>query len=144
VLRYWIGVASRAHVRRGVEGGFAQLGHGRQAPLRRLARGDWLVYYSPRTSYPDGEPVRAFTAIGRVADDEPEQVAAGETFHPWRRRMSYLPSRDVPARELIDDLDLVPDRRRWGLVVRRGLAEIGRTDFERIALAMLGRVPDAR
>lgn len=141
--RYWIGVVSRSHVRRGVEGGFAQLGHGRQASLRRLAHGDWLVYYSPRTSHPDGEPLRAFTAIGRVEDDRPEQVAAGETFQPWRRRVSYAPSREVPAPELIGDLEIVPDARRWGMVVRRGLVEISRADFERIAGAMLDRVPDA-
>ena len=68
--RYWIGVVSRAHVRRGVEDGFAQLGHGKDAPLRRLSRGDWLIYYSPRTAHPDGEPLQAFTAIGRVEDDD--------------------------------------------------------------------------
>ncbi len=141
--RYWIGVVSRSHVQRGVEGGFAQLGHGRQAPVRRLARGDWLIYYSPRTAHPDGDPLRAFTAIARVEDDEPEQVSDGEAFHPWRRRVSYLPSREVPARELIDGLDLVPDTRRWGMVVRRGLVEIGRSDFERIAVAMVGDVPNA-
>ena len=31
--RYWIGVACREHVGRGVAGGFAQLCHGKAAPL---------------------------------------------------------------------------------------------------------------
>jgi hypothetical protein len=35
--RHWIGVVSRQHVLRGVAGGFAQLGHGTAAPLRRMA-----------------------------------------------------------------------------------------------------------
>lgn len=144
VPRYWIGVVSHAHVQRGVEGGFAQLGHGKQAPLRRLSRGDWLIYYSPRTAPPDGEPLQAFTAIGRVDDDDAIQVEMGDDFRPWRRRMRYERSREVPASELLDQLELVPDRRRWGLIARRGLVEIGRADFERIATAMLGGVPDAR
>ena len=48
-MKYWIGVASRNHVQRGVADGFAQLCHGKQNPLTRMTRGDWLVYYSPRS-----------------------------------------------------------------------------------------------
>ena len=144
MARYWIGVVSRAHVLRGVEGGFAQLGHGKEAPLRRLSRGDWIVYYSPRTEHPDGESLQAFTAIGEVDDDGPVQADMGGGFHPWRRRVRYAPdAREVPAKEILDCLDVVPDPRRFGMVVRRGLVEIGRGDFERIATAMLGVPPDA-
>lgn len=67
MTRYWIGVASHAHVRRGVEGGFAQLNHGKASPLQRMAAGDWLIYYSPREQREGGAPVQAFTAIGQVA-----------------------------------------------------------------------------
>jgi EVE domain len=141
VARYWIGVVSRSHVLRGVEGSFAQLGHGKEAPLRRLSAGDWLVYYSPRTEHPDGKPLQAFTAIGQVTDDEVVRVEATDDFHPWRRRVRYQPAREVPARVLLDDLEIVPEPRRWGMVVRRGLVEIGRGDFELIARAMLGSVP---
>ena len=38
--RAWIAIASAEHVRRGVAGGFAQVCHGKAAPLRRLAPGD--------------------------------------------------------------------------------------------------------
>ena len=141
MTRYWIGVVSRAHVLRGVQGGFAQLGHGKEAPLQRLSAGDWLVYYSPRTTHPDGEQLQAFTAIGQVADDDVFQVEVTADFHPWRRRVRYRQGRDVPAAELLDDLEIVPERRRWGMIVRRGLVEIGRADFERIARAMLGGLP---
>ena|SRR5664279_630830 len=37
--RYWIGVASRDHVMKGVVGGFCQLGHGKAAPVKRLSPG---------------------------------------------------------------------------------------------------------
>ena len=29
-----------------------------------MGAGDGLAYYSPKTDYPDGEPLQAFTAIG--------------------------------------------------------------------------------
>ena len=66
---YWIGVVSRAHVQGGVAGGFAQLCHGKERPLRRMRTGDWLIYYSPRTEREGGAPIQSFTAIGRVAAD---------------------------------------------------------------------------
>lgn len=67
--RNWIGVVSASHVFRGAEGGFAQLCHGKAAPLKRMQAGDWLIYYSPRTDMQNGEPLQAFTAIGQVQDD---------------------------------------------------------------------------
>ncbi|MBD0291169.1 MAG: EVE domain-containing protein [Thermoleophilia bacterium] len=141
MARYWIGVVSQAHVLRGVAGGFAQLGHGKEAPLRRLAAGDWLVYYSPRRKHPDGEPLQAFTAIGEVEDDDVFQVESDGSFRPWRRRVRYLPCREARAAELLPELEIVPDPKRWGMVVRRGLVEIGRPDFELIARAMLDADP---
>ncbi len=53
--RYWISVASKDHVLKGVEGGFCQLCHGRNNPLKRLNSGDWIIYYSPRSALNDGE-----------------------------------------------------------------------------------------
>ena len=73
----WINTVSRDHVERGVRGRFTQATHGRPHMLRNMARGDWIVFYSPKKAYPDGEPLQAFTAIGQVADDEPYQ-ATGE------------------------------------------------------------------
>ncbi|HEV7662205.1 MAG TPA: EVE domain-containing protein, partial [Chloroflexota bacterium] len=73
-MRYWINTISRDHVLAGQAGGFTQANHGRATHLRRLALGDLMAFYSPRTSYPDGAPLQAFTAIGRVADTVPYQV----------------------------------------------------------------------
>jgi hypothetical protein len=69
-LRYWIGVVSKNHVARGVAGGFAQLGHGKRAPLARMRAGDWLIYYSPKMSMDGDEACQAFTAIGQVKTGE--------------------------------------------------------------------------
>ena len=46
-----------------------------------------LVYYSPRETM-DGAGLRAFTALGRVVDDEVWQADEGD-FRPWRCRVAY-------------------------------------------------------
>src|SRR5690348_8876260 len=61
--RYWIGVASNDHVVNAVNEGFVQLSHGKAGPVERLHPGDAFVWYSPRTAYPAGPPLQAFTAI---------------------------------------------------------------------------------
>ena len=87
----WINTVSRDHVERGVRGRFTQANHGKPHMLKKMARDDWIVFYSPKTGYPDGEPLQAFTAIGQVADDEPYQVAMSPDFQPWRRNVDFLP-----------------------------------------------------
>ncbi|MEZ4980390.1 MAG: EVE domain-containing protein [Saprospiraceae bacterium] len=44
--KFWIIVGSKDHVKKGVEGGFAQAGHGKSAPLKRMSKGDYIEYYS--------------------------------------------------------------------------------------------------
>jgi hypothetical protein len=136
LMRYWINTVSRDHVQLGMAGGFTQANHGRATTLRRLAHGDLMVFYSPRTTYPEGEALQQFTAIGRVVDDEPYEAEMTPTFHPWRRRMEFWESQAVPIRDLIDYLSLIKEKRHWGYVFRRGLFEIEEADFRRIADAM--------
>jgi hypothetical protein len=133
---YWINTVSRSHVQRGIEGCFTQANHGKSSTLKHLVRVDLVAFYSPRTDYPDGEPLQQFTAIGRVLDDAPYQVEMTPDFHPWRRRMEFLPSQEARIRELIPDLSFIPDPQRWGMPFRRGLFQIDEADFHRIAHAM--------
>jgi hypothetical protein len=135
-MRFWIGVASREHVMIGVEGGFCQLGHGRAMPIRRVAPGDWIVYYSPRTSYPAGEPLRAFTAIGRVMPGEPYAADAGGNFVATRRDVLFISSCEAPIKPLLGSLSFTAGKRNWGQLLRRGLFQINERDFTIIAQAM--------
>ena len=135
-MRCWVNTISRAHVRAGVEGGFTQAQHGRPSALKRLGQGDWIVFYSPRTEVQGGDVVQAFTAIGRVEDAAPYQVEMTPQFHPWRRRVAFVPAQEAPIRPLLDSLSFVKDRRQWGMVFRRGLFEIPEADFRVIARAM--------
>ncbi|RUS46752.1 EVE domain-containing protein [Cohnella sp. AR92] len=136
--RYWIGVVSAAHVKLGVSGGYAQLCHGKSAPLRRMRAGDWLIYYSPRSSYPDGEPLRAFTAIGQVVDERVYEYRMSESFVPFRRDIRYTRCKEVQIGGLLDRLSFTRGQRNWGYPFRTGHFEISREDYRTIAEAMRG------
>jgi GrpB-like predicted nucleotidyltransferase (UPF0157 family) len=132
----WVNTISRDHVQRGVEGGFTQAGHGKASGLKRLSAGDWIVFYSPKTSLEGGEPLQAFTAVGRIADDELYQVEMAPGFVPWRRNVEFVPSTEAPIKPLLDELSFIKDKRRWGYVFRFGLFEIPARDFDVIRTAM--------
>jgi predicted RNA-binding protein len=136
-MRFFIGVASREHVLRGVRGGFAQFGHGKMVPAKRLAEGDWVIYYSPKERFSEPRPCQRFTALGKVIDDEAIQVEQAPGFAPWRRRIEYREVREVEIRPLLDDLSFIKDKSRWGAAFRFGLIEIPREDFMRIATRMV-------
>ena len=89
------------------DGGFTQAGHGKASGLKRLSVGDWLVFYSSKTSLRGGEPLQAFTAIGRVSDEEPYQVEMAPGFTPWRRNLEFVTSDETPIRPLIDYLSFI-------------------------------------
>jgi hypothetical protein len=74
-VRTWVIVVSRDHARRGLAEGFIMANHGKRAPLARMSAGDRILIYSPRTSHPDGEPLKAITVVGAVTADEPEPSA---------------------------------------------------------------------
>ncbi len=135
----WINTISREHVLLGVEGGFTQANHGRLTGVRQLSRGDWIVFYSPRNSYPKGAPVQAFTALGQVVDDEPYQVEATADFHPYRRLVEFVDCVEAPIRPLIDGLDFIEDKTHWGYRFRFGLFSISDHDFALIRSAMTAR-----
>ncbi|MGV0606149.1 EVE domain-containing protein [Mycolicibacterium sp. XJ1904] len=133
----WINTVSRDHVELGVRGRFTQANHGKPTMLRRMARGDWIVFYSPRTVYPDGPPLRAFTAIGQIVDDEPYLDASTDTER-WRRNVDFLDCAETPIRPLIEHLEFIEDKSRWGHKFRFGVFKIGDADLEVIRSAMTG------
>ena len=135
-MRYWVNTVSRSHVQNGVAGGFTQADHGKNSRLKRLSKGDGIVFYSPRTEFQAGEPLQHFTAIGEIVDEAPYQVEMTPDFHPWRRRVKFLPSVEAPIHPLIEQLEFIRNKKIWGFIFRRGLFEIGESDFNAIARAM--------
>lgn len=135
-MRYWIGVASRDHVMRGIAGGFCQIDHGKEWALRKMQAGDRLIYYSPRTALRDGDPIQSFTAIGEVQPGEPYPFDMGGGFVPFRKNVKFLTAKDAPIRPLLDRLPLTRGQKSWGYAFRRSFFEIAAEDHTLIAEAM--------
>ncbi len=142
MARFWIAVASREHVLLGVAGGFAQVCHGKPGPLKRMAEGDLIIYYSPTDKFGDKAPYRHFTVVGKVNRGEPYAFAMSEDFIPWRRNVTFASSHETAIEPLIDQLSFIHDKHRWEFPFRRGCFEIPAADFRLIARNM-GVVLDA-
>lgn len=135
----WIGVAARAHVRRGVAGGFCQLGHGKAAPVRRLKPGDLIAYYSPTEELRGGDKVQAFTAIGRIRPGEPYEADAlvmADGRPATRRDVEWFEAAETPIRPLVPALSFIRDKTRWAAPFRFGVVRVPFADFRLIAAAM--------
>jgi hypothetical protein len=135
--KFWLIVASKNHVERGVQGGFMQAGHGKSAPLKRMKPGDWVVYYSPKLELGGDGKCQAFTAIGKVADGPIYECDMGNGFIPSRRDAESYACELTPIQPLIADLAFIQDKKNWGYVFRYGCFEIPESDFDLIASRML-------
>jgi hypothetical protein len=134
---FWVVTASADHAAHGLCCGIVQAGHGKAAPLRRMHAGDGVVIYSPRTTYPDGPALQAFTAIGRVTAAEPWVFDMGAGFRPWRRGVDWQRNTvTVPIRPMLADLDLTRGQASWGMAFRYGLRALTAADFAHIERAM--------
>ena len=134
--KYWIVVASKDHIKLGIDGGFVQSNHGKATSLKRMSKGDGLIVYSLGQTYGKKSDLKSFTAIGKVANKELYQVTMSEDFMPYRRNIHYYPSHDVPVEPLIDRLDFIRNKKSWGYAFRFGFLEIPRKDFELIKAEM--------
>jgi len=137
--KYWIVVASRDHVQRGVEGGFMQANHGKASALKRMQSGDGILYYSSKEIYGGETKCQRFTAIGEIADDLIYQGEMGGGFVPLRRDVDYSACQEASILPLIGALDFIKDKTHWGAPFRFGVVEIGEKDFQLIAEQMLIR-----
>ena len=77
-MRYWINTVSRDHVQRGVAGGFTQVDHGKDTRLKRMSKGDGIIFYSPRSELGSGEPLQRCTTTGAVRPPMKVQPPEGQ------------------------------------------------------------------
>ena len=143
MARYWIIVASKNHVMHGVSLGIVRSNHGKRSGLSRMHKGDGIVYYSPRLSYEGHEPLKSFTAAGYIEDEEIVQYDETPDFKPFQRNVRYIATRDVEAAPLVNDLKFIRNKKAWGYVMRFGLIEIPKEDFDLIAGKMGAKIPQA-
>jgi hypothetical protein len=139
--QYWIGVASADRVDAAVSGGFVQLNHGRAGALERMHGGDNFAFYSPRASHPDGDPVQAFTAMGRIRTGTVYRGDDGDGGRPFRIDVDFLPAVPVPIRPLLAELSFIRSKTHWGAAFRFGMLRGAEADFLRVAQAMGCRFP---
>ncbi|HEU4791239.1 MAG TPA: EVE domain-containing protein [Flavobacterium sp.] len=136
-VRYWIATISKEHVKKGVAGSFMQVCHGKEAPLKRMKKGDYLLIYSSKITMEGNEKCQAFTAIGRIKDDEVYQFQMTETFKPFRRNIEFSECIETSIIPLIDSLEFIPNKKSWGYPFRFGFFEINENDFNFITSRML-------
>ena len=137
--RHWIAIASAEHARLGRDHppvGFMQVGHGKGAPLKRIAPGDCIAYYAPATVYGGNDKLQSFVSLGTVQPGEPYTADMGNGFVPWRRDVRYARAKDAPIAPLIEAFDFIDDPKRWVSKFRFGLIEVNAHDMRLIANAM--------
>ena len=135
--KYWVAVVSKEHVLKGKEEEIMQVCHGKSAPLQRISKGDFILFYSSKQKMGDKNPLQKFTAIAQATDDEIYQVQMFKNFEPFRRKVRFLECRETDIRPWINELDFISNKTRWGYPFRYGLLEISEKDFDFIASKML-------
>lgn len=151
MTKYWVAVASKDHVLRGIAGGFCQACHGKHHPLLRMQENDWIIYYSPTNYFSREHPtvkakdnkLQSFTAIGQVQGGNAYQFEMTPSFKPFRKDVNFFSAdsiRDVPVNQILEGLEFYQKNpTNWGLIVRRGFFEISSHDFQIIHHAMLDK-----
>lgn len=137
VTKYWVIVASKDHVKAGIEAGIAQACHGKVAPLKRMRTGDFVIYYSGKQTMGKLDKCQEFTAIGEVKNEDTYAFQMTPDFCPSRRDIAFFEHRDVSILPLINELEFIQDKQKWGYPFRFGFFEINRHDFELISTQML-------
>lgn len=135
---FWLAIACKEHVQKGVEGRFMQVCHGKRAPLARIKAGDGVVYYSPKTNLSSGKPCQEFTAIGEVTSDEPYSFDMGNGFVPFRKDVNFYEAQAVSVHTLMNSLELTKGK-NWGYQLRFGLLKLRQQDFLNIQSAMMNK-----
>jgi len=136
--RYWIVVVDRLGADAAVAGGYVEVSHGKAGPLERMSEGDGIACYAPRDA-PDGPPLQAFTALGRVDGTPIEQ--SPDAHHPFRRGVRWTPVPCTPIRPLLPALEFIHNKSHWGAAFRFGCVRVPPDDFARIVAAMQGASP---
>jgi predicted RNA-binding protein len=131
-MKYWINTVSRDHALIGKKNGIVQANHGKVSPLKRLKVGDQIIFYSPKTSLGNGEPLKAFTAVAKITDEKIYQVELSDDFKPFRMNAQYEECNEVEIEPLIENLNFIRNKKSWGYMFRFGLFEIKEHDFNLI------------
>ncbi len=135
--KYWIVVASKDHVQKGIHEEIMQTCHGKATPLNRMQKNDYIIYYSGKSSLTESIKCQEFTAIGKIKSENIYPYQISEDFCPFRREVSYYNHKDTSILPLINDLEFIKNKKSWGYPFRFGFIEINKHDFDLISTQML-------
>ena len=131
-MNYWINTVSKDHVLIGKKNEIVQANHGKLSPLKRLRVGDKIIFYSPKTAFENGEPLKAFTTVAKITDENIYQVKLSDDFKPYRMNAQYEDCSEVKIEPLIENLNFIKNKKSWGYMFRFGLFKIEEHDFNLI------------
>ncbi len=131
-MKYWIVVASKTHVLKGLNESFVQTCHGKKRPLENMSPGDLIIFYSPTFTFGKKDKLQHFTGVCKVTYNNIYSYKISEDFIPYRRNIRVINSQEVS----INQLDLNFKTGNWGMKLRRGILEIDYRDAVSIMTAM--------
>ncbi|MBE9586787.1 EVE domain-containing protein [Mucilaginibacter sp. JRF] len=134
--RYWVVVTSRDHALDGAKAGVVQVNHGKEGPLKRMSAGDKILFYAGKEIYGQKDLCQRFVALAVLADDNIFQYEVSANFKPYRRKAEYLEGNEAEIRPLINRLEFIENKEKWGYIFRTGLFEIHKHDFDLIESQM--------
>jgi EVE domain len=133
--KYWIGVACLNHIQRGAELGMFGIGHGKRQPLEPMAPGDKIVFYAPKIDHTKTDKAnisQKFKGFGTLLDQPifSEEIAGACVF--GRKILFDRIDQAAPIQPLIDQLDFILNKAKWGFPFLRGYVEISQKDWDLI------------
>ncbi|WP_291141465.1 EVE domain-containing protein [Flavobacterium sp. UBA7680] len=140
--KYWIATISREHAQRAINGGFIQVCHGKEGPLKRMQKEDQILIYSSKITMEGNEKCQSFTALGKVVGDEVYAFEMTEKFVPFRRNIQFMKCNEVSILPLIENLVFIPNKKSWGYPFRYGFFEINENDFNFITSKMISNIAE--
>ncbi|KAI8802549.1 hypothetical protein BJ742DRAFT_778101 [Cladochytrium replicatum] len=142
--RYYLLVASRDHILKGIEGNFLQQRHPHR--LERLKAGDYIVVYAAKQQIGKDSKAnrcRKVLGIAQAVDGNclkltAEEVLGTENAAACSSKVFYRKTNlqfidDFVVKDfepLIPRLGFVKNKSRWGLSLMRGFVEISKDDFD--------------
>lgn len=113
-------VTSRDHALQGFKEGIVQVNHGKEAPLRRMHAKDRVLFYAGKKVYGKKELSQCFVALAILSDEAIFQHEVSADFKPYRRRAEYQTVEETPIRPLINKLEFITNKEKWGYIFRTG------------------------
>jgi predicted RNA-binding protein len=115
---------SRDHALDGAKAGVVQVNHGKDGRLKRMSAGDEILFYAGKKVYGQKELCQRFVALAILTDDTIFQYEVSADFKPYRRKAEYKKVTEAEIRPLIDSLEFIKNKEKWGFIFRTGSFEI--------------------